>query len=68
MEFILLGVTIDISLNFNEHVSNLSKKASIKISSVKKEFPVHGFNLKEEFNESIFFVTILLLPIGLDES
>ena len=68
MEFIPLGVTIDISLNFNEHVSNLSKKASIKISSVKKEFPVHGFNLKEEFNESIFFVTILLLPIGLDES
>ena len=68
MEFILLGVTIDISLNFNEHVSNLSKKASIKISSVKKEFPVLGFNLKEELNESIFFVTILLLPIGLDES
>ena len=35
----LLGITIDRNLSFNEHVSKLCKKASLKISALSRIFP-----------------------------
>jgi uncharacterized protein YpmS len=34
----LLGVTIDFQLNFNEHVSNICKKASRQLNVLKVKF------------------------------
>ena len=40
----LVGVTIDRRLNFNEHVSNLCKTASLKITTLARVFPYMTVN------------------------
>ena len=40
----LLGITIDRHLNFNEHVSNLCKTASLKITALAGVFPYMTLN------------------------
>ena len=49
----LLGVAIDRKLDFYDHVSNLCKKASVKIM-----LPIYAFKSKETNNESHFNVAI----------
>ena len=63
----LLSITIDSCLNFNEVVSNLCKTASLKIRVLAKVFPYMKFP-KEKFNESVLYVTVWVLPTGMDES
>ena len=41
----LLGVTIDRSLSFNEHLCNLCKKTSMKTAAITRTFP-EGLNKK----------------------
>ena len=54
----------DIILSFNKHVHNLSNKESkqaLKLAATERTW--RGFNSKEEFNKSLFFVAVLLLPL-----
>ena len=43
----LLGVNIDANLNFNNHISDLCKKASTKISSLARVTPFMGLSKRK---------------------
>ena len=43
----LLGVKIDVNLNFNNHISDLCKKASRKISALARVAPFMSFNKRK---------------------
>ena len=52
----LLGVKIDVSLNFNDHMSDLCKKASRKISAIAKVTPFMGL-CKRKLSMNAFFTS-----------
>ena len=43
----LLGVKLDVNLNFNDHISNLCKKASRKISALARVTPFMGLSKRK---------------------
>ena len=43
----LLGVKIDVNLNFNDHISDLCKKASRKISALARVTPFMGLSKRK---------------------
>ena len=45
----LLGVKIDVNLNFDDHISDLCNKASRKISALARVTPFLGLSLKENY-------------------
>ena len=57
----LLGVKIDVNLDFNDHISDICKKASRKISALATVTPFMGL-----INEFFFHFTVQLLPTHLD--
>ena len=60
----LLGVKIDVNLNFNDHISDLCKKANRKISAKSHFFD--GIKQKKIINECFFHLTVQLLPTHLN--
>ena len=52
----LLGVKTDINLNFNDHISDLCKKASRKISALARVTPFMGLS-KRKFLINAFFTS-----------
>ena len=52
----LLGVKIDVNLNFNNHISDLCKKASGKISALARAAPFMSFN-KNKLLMNAFFTS-----------
>ena len=43
----LLGLKIDVNLNFNDHISDLCKKASRKISALARVTPFMGLSKRK---------------------
>ena len=43
----VLGVKLDVNLNFNNHISDLRKKASRKISALAGVTPIMGLSKKK---------------------
>ena len=64
----LLGVKIDVNLNFIEHISDLCKKANRKISALARIAPFVSIEKKKGSNECVFYHTVQLLPTSLDVS
>ena len=52
----LLGVKIDVNLNFNDHISDLCKKASRKISALARVTPFMGLS-KRKLLMNAFFIS-----------
>ena len=52
----LLGVKIDVNLNFNDHISDLCKKASRKISALARVTPFMGLS-KRKLLMNVFFTS-----------
>ena len=50
----LLGVKIDVNLNFNNHISDLCKKASRKISALARVAPFMSFNKRKLLLNAFF--------------
>ena len=50
----LLGVKIDVNLNFNNHISDLCKKATKKISALARVAPFVGFNKRKLLMNAFF--------------
>ena len=59
----LLGVTIDRKLNFQEHVSNLCKKASTKINALARVFPYMPLNQKKTLMNAYFLSQFGYCPL-----
>ena len=62
----LLGVKIDVNLNFDNHISDLCKKAGRKISALARVIPFMGLSKKKIINKYFFHFTVQLLPTHLD--
>ena len=63
---ILLGITINRDLKFDEHVNNLCKKAGQKLNAVVRLAPFMNVDKKKNDNESFYRIAIWILPISLD--
>ena len=63
---VLLGVTIDKELKFDDHVNNLFKKACQKLKCSCTYCAIHEYWQKKINYESIHRVTVWLLPIDMD--
>ena len=61
----LLGITIDRHLNFNEHVSNLCKTASLKITALARVFPYMTLNERRTLMKA-YFISQWVLFTGMD--
>ena len=59
----LLGVIIDRNLTFNEHVSSLCKKASIKISALARIFPYLKINQRKTLMKAYFMSQFGYCPL-----
>ena len=62
----LLGITIDRHLNFNEHLSNLCKTGSLKITALATVFPYMNLNERRILMKA-FFISQWVLSTGMDE-
>ena len=62
----LLGITIDRHLNFNEHLSNLCKTGSLKITALATVFPYMNLNERRTLMKA-FFISQWVLSTGMDE-
>ena len=61
----LLGIIINRHLNFNEHVSNQCKTASLKITALARVFPYITLNQRRTLMKPYF---VSVLPTGMDQS
>ena len=61
----LLGITINRHLNFDEHVSNQCKTASLKITALARVFPYMTLNQRRTLMKPYF---VSVLPTGMDQS
>ena len=52
----LLGVKINVNLNFNDHISDLCKKASRKVSALARVTPLMGLS-KRKLLMNVFFTS-----------
>ena len=59
----LLGITIDSHLNFNEHVSNLCKTVSLKITALATVFPYMTLNQKRTLMTAYFMSQFVYFPL-----
>ena len=59
----LLGITIDRKLTFNEHVSNLCKKASIKLSALARMFPYVKVDQRKTLMKAFFMSQFGYCPL-----
>ena len=64
----LIGITIDRRLNFNEHVPNLCKIATLKITALARVFPCMTLNHKRTLMKACFMSRFGYCPTGMDES
>ena len=64
----LLGVKIDVNLNFNNHISDLRKKASRKISALARVASFMSFNKRKLLMNAFCHLTVQLLSANLDVS
>ena len=62
----LLGITIDRHLNFNEHLSNLCKTGSLKITALATVFPYMNLNERRTLMKA-YFISQWVLCTGMDE-
>ena len=63
----LLGITIDRQLNFNEHVFNLCKTASLKITALARVFPYMTLNQRRNLMKAYFMSQFGYCPFYMDE-
>ena len=63
---ILLGITIDRDLKFDEHVNNLCKKACQKLNTLVRLAAFMSVDTKRNDNKSFYRIAIWILPISLD--
>ena len=59
----LLGVKIDVNLNFNDHISDLCKKASRKISALATVIPFMGLNKRKLLMNAFFTSQFSYCPL-----
>ena len=62
----LLGVKIDVNLNFNNDIPDLCKKASKKISALDRATLFMGLSKRKLLMNTFFQFTVQLLPTHLD--
>ena len=61
----LLGVKIDVNLNFNEHISDLCKKASRKISALARVAPFMSIEKRKVVMNAFFTSQFSYCPLVL---
>ena len=59
----LLGVKIDVNLNFNNHISDLYKRASRKISALAKVSPFMGLTKRKLLMNAFFTSYFIYWPL-----
>ena len=59
----LLGVKIDVNLNFNNHISDLYKRASRKISALAKVSPFMGLTNRKLLMNAFFTSHFIYWPL-----
>ena len=59
----LLGVKIDVNLNFNDHISDLCKKASRKISALARVTPFMGLSKRKLLMNAFFTSQFSYCPL-----
>ena len=59
----LLGVKIDVNLNFNEHISDLCKKASRKISALARIAPFMSIEKRKVVMNGFFTIQFSYCPL-----
>ena len=59
----LLGVKIDVNLNFNDHISDLCKKASRKISALARVTPFMGLSKRKLLMNVLFTSQFSCCPL-----
>ena len=59
----LLGVKIDVNLNFNEHISDLCKKASRNISALAKVAPFMSIEKRKVVMNAFFTSQFSYCPL-----
>ena len=57
----LLGITIDNKLNFEEHISELYKKASMQLNAISRLYRFIGKEQKEALINSFLSFQILII-------
>ena len=62
----LLDVKLDSNLYFNDHISDLCKKASRKISALARVSPFMILSKRKLIMNAFFYLTVPLLPTPLD--
>ena len=63
---ILLRMTFDRDLKFDENVNNLCKKACQNLNALVRLAPFMNVDKKKNDNESFYRIAIWILPISLD--
>ena len=63
---ILLGITIDRDLKFDEHVNNLCKKACQKLNALARLAPFMKVDKKRMIMKAFIEFAIWILPISLN--
>lgn len=64
----LLGIKIDSKLNCKEHFDGIFKKASQKLNALSRVAPYINVAKRKLMMNSVFCITVQLLPFGLDVS
>ena len=59
----LLGVKIDVNLNFNDHISDLCKKASRKVSALARVTPFLGLSKRKLLMKAFFTSEFSYFPL-----
>ena len=59
----LLGVKLDVNLNFNDHISDLCKKASRKISALARVTPFMGLSKRKLLMNAFFTLQFSYCPL-----
>ena len=59
----LLGIKIDVNLNFNNHISDLYKRASRKISALAKVSPFMGLSNRKLLMNAFFTSHFIYWPL-----
>ena len=61
---ILLGVTIDIKLPFDDHFTNICSKTSQKLHALSRVASYMSFGKKKDSFKNIYYLAIQLLSIS----
>ena len=63
---VLLGITIDSNLTFENHINNICKRASQKLNALARVAPYHEYAEKKNNHEIFCNVSVWVLSVNLD--